>query len=106
MKNRTASPRRTASFLSGILLTLFAVFFLASAATAEEPAGVIAHLKLPGTAVRQMFLQQHDGKQYLYLQQSTHFTVVDVTDPKNPTIVERVPRKAAWHRSNPISPLP
>jgi len=90
MKSRTASPRRTASFFSGILLTLFAVFFVASAATAEEPARVIAHLKLPGTAVRQMFLQQHDGKQYLYLQQSTHFTVVDVTDPKNPTIVERV----------------
>ena len=90
MTSRTASPRRRASFLSGILLTLFAVFFLASAATAEEPAKVIAHLTLPGTAVRQMFLQQRDGKQYLYLQQSTHFTVVDVTDPKNPTIVERV----------------
>ena len=37
-----------------------------------------------------MFLRQRDGKQYLYLQQGTHFTLVDVTDPKNPTIVERV----------------
>ena len=90
MKSRTASARRTASFLSGILPTLFAVFFLASAATAQEPAKVIAHLTLPGTAVRQMFLQQRHDKQYLYLQQSAHFTVVDVTDPKNPTIVERV----------------
>jgi hypothetical protein len=45
---------------------------------------------LPGTAVRQMFLQLHDGKQYLYLQQGSHFTVVDVTNPKNPAIVERI----------------
>jgi hypothetical protein len=37
-----------------------------------------------------MFLQRHDGKQYLHLQQGAHLTVVDVTDPKNPTIVERV----------------
>jgi hypothetical protein len=51
---------------------------------------VIAHITLPGTAVRQMFLQQRDGKQYIYLQQGSHFTVVDVTDPKKPTIVERV----------------
>jgi hypothetical protein len=84
------SRRRTATFLSGIVLTLVAVVFLASAATAEEPAKVIAHITLPGTAVRQMFLQQHDGKQYLYLQQRAHFTVVDVTDQKSPTIVERV----------------
>jgi hypothetical protein len=90
MTSMTDSPRRTASFLSGILPTLFAVFYLASVATAQEPAKVIAHLTLPGTAVRQMFLQQRDDKQYLYLQQSAHFTVVDVTDPKNPTIVERV----------------
>ena len=90
MKSTIASGKRTATSLSGILLTVFAVICLASAATAEEPAKVIAHITLPGTAVRQMFLQHHDGKQYLYLQQGAHFTVVDVTDPKNPTIVERV----------------
>ena len=90
MTSMIGSRRRTATFLSGIVLTLVAVVFLASAATAEEPAKVIAHITLPGTAVRQMFLQQHDGKQYLYLQQRAHFTVVDVTDPKSPTIVERV----------------
>jgi hypothetical protein len=81
--------RRTATFLSGIVLTLVALVSLASAATAEEPAKVIAHITLPGTAVRQMFLQRHDRKQYLYLQQRAHFIVVDVTDPKNPSIVER-----------------
>src|SRR5580693_7174190 len=90
MKSMIASIRKTASVLSQILVTLFAVTLLASAGGAEESAKVIAHITLPGTAVRQMFLQHHDGKQYLYLQQGTHFTVVDVTDPKNPTIVERV----------------
>jgi hypothetical protein len=44
--------RRTATFLSGIVLTLVALVSLASAATAEEPAKVIAHITLPGTAVR------------------------------------------------------
>jgi hypothetical protein len=90
MKSTIASGKTTARSLSGILLTVFAVICLASAATAEEPAKVIAHITLPGTAVRQMFLRQHDDKRYLYLQQGAHFTLVDVTDPKNPTIVERV----------------
>jgi hypothetical protein len=90
MKSTIASEKTMARSLSGILLTVFAVICLASAATAEEPAKVIAHITLPGTAVRQMFLRQHDDKQYLYLQQGAHFTVVDVTDPKSPTIVERV----------------
>jgi hypothetical protein len=90
MKSTIASGRKTASFVSQILLTLFAVTLLAGAASAEEPARVIAHITLPGTAVRQMFLQLHDGKQYLYLQQGSHFTVVDVTNPKNPAIVERI----------------
>jgi len=90
MKFTIASGKRTASFLSQIVPALFAVIFLASAAAAAEPPRVIAHLALPGTAVRQMVLRQHDGKQYLYLQQGAHFTLVDVTDPKKPTIVERV----------------
>jgi hypothetical protein len=90
MKSTIASGKTMARSLSGILLTVFAVICLASAARAEEPAKVIAHITLPGTAVRQMFLRQHDDKQFLYLQQGAHFTLVDVTDPKNPTILERV----------------
>jgi len=35
-------------------------------------------------------LQQENGKQYLYLQQNAHFTVVDVTDPKNLRVLDRV----------------
>jgi hypothetical protein len=101
MKSTIASGRKTASFVSQILLTLLAVTLLAGAAGAEEPARVIAHMTLPGTAVRQMFLQHHDGKQYLYLQQGAHFTVVDVTDPKKPTVVERVASRGSleWIQS-------
>lgn len=51
---------------------------------------VLAHLPLPGSAVRQIFVQEEKGKQYLLLQQNVHFTVVDVTDPKKPQIVDRV----------------
>ena len=79
-------PRsRTATHTSLILLTLFVLAFVAGARATEEPARVVAHITLPGTAVRQMFMQQHDGKQYLYLQQKAHFT-----DPKKPAVVERV----------------
>jgi hypothetical protein len=55
-----------------------------------ERTTVLAHLPVPGSAVRQIFLQQENGTQYLYLQQNVHFTVVNVTDPKNPRIVERI----------------
>jgi hypothetical protein len=56
----------------------------------KEKISVVAHLPLPGSAVRQIFLQQENGKQYLFLQQNVHFTVVDVSDPNNPRIVDRV----------------
>ena len=101
MKSTIASGRKTASVVSEIVVTLFAVILLATAAGAEEPTRVIAHITLPGTAVRQMYLQHHDGKQYLYLQQGAHFTVVDVTNAKNPTIVERVASRGSleWIQS-------
>jgi hypothetical protein len=56
---------------------------------ATEKVTVVAHIPLPGSAVRQIFMQNEKGKQYLLLQQNTHFTVVDVTDPKKPQIVDR-----------------
>lgn len=40
--------------------------------------------------MRQIFVQQQNGKRYLYLQQNVNFTVVDVMDPKSPRNVERV----------------
>ncbi|MFY9732611.1 MAG: hypothetical protein WB723_10220 [Candidatus Acidiferrales bacterium] len=55
----------------------------------KEMTKVVAHIPLPGSAVRQIFFQEENGKQYLYLQQNVHFTVVDVADPEKPQIVDR-----------------
>lgn len=55
----------------------------------KEMTKVVAHIPVPGSAVRQIFFQEENGKQYLYLQQNVHFTVVDVSDPGKPQIVER-----------------
>jgi endonuclease YncB( thermonuclease family) len=85
---------------TGGVLVLMAVFLFSNSAQAapqnnsnnasKEKISVVAHLPLPGSAVRQIFFQQENGKQYVYLQQSAHFTVVDVSDPKNPRLVDRV----------------
>src|SRR5271168_682720 len=85
---------------TSVVLVLMAVFLFSNSTHAapqnnsnngsKEKISVMAHLPLPGSAVRQIFLQQENGKQYLYLQQNVHFTVVDVTDPKNPRIVDRI----------------
>jgi hypothetical protein len=56
----------------------------------KEITKVVAHIPLPGSAVRQIFFQAENGRRYLYLQQHVHFTVVDVTDPEKPQIVDRV----------------
>jgi len=55
-----------------------------------ETTKVVGHIPLPGSAVRQIFFQEENGRRYLYLQQNVHFTVVDVTDPEKPQIVDRV----------------
>ena len=56
----------------------------------KEMTKLVAHIPLPGSAVRQIFFQTEEGRRYLYLQQNVHFTVVDVTDPEKPQIVDRV----------------
>ena len=56
----------------------------------KEMTKVVGHIPLPGSAVRQILFQEENGKRYLYLQQHVHFTVVDVTDPDKPQIVDRV----------------
>ncbi len=92
--------KMSARVCAGAVLILMAVFLhfnRSDAATqnnsknaSKEKISVVAHLPLQGSAVRQIFLQQENGKQYLYLQQNAHFTVVDVTDPKNPRVVDRI----------------
>ncbi|HXN97564.1 MAG TPA: hypothetical protein VN881_00735 [Candidatus Acidoferrales bacterium] len=90
--------RTTVAMFAGAALMLVspAIFTSHTRAAAQDAKAVITerttvltHIPVPGSAVRQMFLQEENGKRYLYLQQNVHFTVVDVTDPKNPKIVER-----------------
>jgi hypothetical protein len=56
------------------------------------PVKVIAHLPLSGGA-RQMFSQQEGSRQFLYVQQSPQqgVTVIDITKPERPKVVNRVP---------------
>ena len=53
---------------------------------------VVAHLPLARASVSQIFLQGHGDKQYLYIQQASEegFTIVDVTKPYRPNVVNRV----------------
>src|ERR1700693_1315916 len=61
---------------------------------APQQASVIAHVLLPGASVSQLVLQQHDGKQYLYIEKASKegFAIVDVTKPDKPNII----RSEAW----------
>ena len=65
-----------------------------AAKPAQQPAFVIAHLALPGAAVRQLELQQRGNKQYLYVVQASKqgFAVVDVTKQDQPKVI----RNEAW----------
>jgi len=57
----------------------------------DVPATVIAHLPLPQATGNQMLLQKENGKQYLYVQQSTKqgFMIVDVSKPEKPSLLKR-----------------
>lgn len=90
----TSRNRAGRLFLLVALLTAFAAAPGAAtkkAKPAEVPAKVIAHLPLPVSPGSQMLLQKEGSKQYLYIQQASKqgFTIVDVTKPEFPTIVNR-----------------
>jgi hypothetical protein len=55
-------------------------------------ARVIAHLPLSG-GIRRMFLQQEGRRQFLYVQQPSQqgVTVIDITKPERPKVVNQVP---------------
>ena len=65
-----------------------------TAKPAPQQASVIAHVLLPGASVSQLALQQHGGKEYLYVEQASKqgFAIVDVTNPDQPKII----RSEAW----------
>lgn len=69
-----------------------ALWLATSADAADSDFKVIAHLPLSGGA-RQMFLQQEGKTQYLYAQRLSPqgVTVIDVTNPERPKVVNHVP---------------
>jgi hypothetical protein len=93
-------PKSVARNNASVALALLACFAAVSpSASAKDravkpvvqPASVIAHLPLPGPSVSELVLQQRGGKQYLYVEQTSHegFAIVDVTKPNQPNVIKR-----------------
>ena len=70
---------------------------------ADPPVAIVAHLPLQEGSARQMFVLEHNRKQYLYIEQASKggFAVVDVTDPAQPNIIKKV----AWPKDAPAGEL-
>jgi len=70
---------------------------------ADPPVVIVAHLPLQEGSARQMFVLEHNRKQYLYIEQASKggFAVVDVTDPAQPNIIKKV----AWPKDAPAGEL-
>lgn len=77
--------------LLAALLALPAILAAQSNSQTDEQVKVVAHLKLQGIHVNEMFVQHRDDKDYLYLHRPTRqaFAVVDVSKPESPVLVER-----------------
>ncbi|HEX2712075.1 MAG TPA: hypothetical protein VHM88_07615 [Candidatus Acidoferrales bacterium] len=60
----------------------------------QQPGIVLAHLALSDAPVRQMFVEERGGKQYLYIEQDSKegFAIIDVTKPAQPKVIQHV----AW----------
>ena len=73
----------------------------------EQPATVVAHMPLSGSPTSQMDLHERGGKQYLYISATSNagVTVVDVTNPAQPNVVERLawPNEASTGRLQMVS---
>jgi LVIVD repeat-containing protein len=91
----------TLSYLNVFMLVAIAIAFAAApsafakhppANSTDKPATVIAHVALPGNPGTQMLLQQRSDHEYLYIVRNSKkgFTVVDVTNPSRPDVLERV----------------
>ena len=81
-----------------VILCAVVLLALAPSAFAKKPeksaraASVIAHLPLEGAVASRMYLQSQGEKRYLYVDQGTDqgYTVVDITKPAQPSVVNRV----------------
>jgi len=90
---RGTSHKRTSArviFLAAAVVGS-ALTVTANTKPAEVPAKVIAHLRLQEAPGGEMILQTRGDKQYLYVQIASKqgFTVVDVTKPAAPSLVNR-----------------
>jgi hypothetical protein len=72
-----------------------------------QSATVVAHLALSGVPTSQMDLRENGGKQYLYIGANSNegLTVVDITNPDQPTVIKRVawPNEASTGRLQIVS---
>jgi len=76
---------------SAAAMALSGASLFANTKPTEVPAKVIAHLPLQEASGSEMLLQNKGDKQYLYVQKASKqgFTVVDVTKPRLPSLVNR-----------------
>jgi hypothetical protein len=81
--------------LAVVLIALPALSVAGDFYTSYQQARVIGHVPLTGAAAIGMFLQQQGRKDYLYVQQPGQqgFTVVDVSKPKHPKVLDHVARQ-------------
>jgi hypothetical protein len=99
LMERRLNNIRSSRFVDHAMALLLLFEVIAPSATAkhkpEQAANsgtVVAHLPLLGAPVSQLLMQEHEGKQYLYIQQLPEkgFTIIDVTKPLRPNVVNRL----------------
>jgi hypothetical protein len=83
-------------------ILMCSALFPATHATASQgdfypsyQAKIVGHFELPGKPPQQMILQQEKRKTYLYFRRTSErgYTVVDVTKPKHPKVINHLPQQ-------------
>ncbi len=82
---------RVCMILSAAAVVVSAPGMAANSKPTEVPAKVIAHLRLQEAPGSEMLLQNKGDRQYLYVQKESKqgFTIIDVTNPRLPSLVNR-----------------
>lgn len=82
---------RVCIIFSAVTVVVSAPTVVANTKPTEVPAKVIAHLPLQEAPGSEMLLQSKEDKHFLYVQKASKqgFTVVDVTKPELPSLVNR-----------------
>jgi hypothetical protein len=110
----SAIPQHKACLAGALLVIFLSITPNAAAKHGQEKADrestpVIAHLALPGSPVTGMFLQEQDGRQYLYLEEASGagVSILDVTKPDRPDVIRHVawPANAASGRLQMVAGL-